>query len=157
MSPVAITAISNDKKDHLLLVRQPRHVAGVYSAVAGFAEIGEPIEDTVRREVAEEVGLDVTKIKYAGVSQQWPFPNMSLMLGFYSTVHGLPQPQIDKSELEDAQWFTRAEVKAAYENSVKWCNDPDAFNEPKERKFNSIPPAGAVAHSLIKRWLIETE
>lgn len=57
--------------------------------VADF--IGEPIEDTVRREIAEEVGLDVASIKYAGVSQPWPFPQMSLMCGFYAIVNGLPE------------------------------------------------------------------
>jgi NAD+ diphosphatase len=76
----------------------------MYSTLAGFVEPGESIEQTVHREVFEEVGLKVQNLKYFG-SQSWPFPN-SLMLGFHAEYAGgdiVCQPE----EIADAQWYTK--------------------------------------------------
>ncbi len=61
----------------------------MYTAVSGFADVGESLENTVRREIVEEVGIDVTNdcISYAGISQPWPFPNTSMMVGFHAIAH----------------------------------------------------------------------
>ena len=86
----------------LLLARAPHFVAGMFSALAGFVEAGESLEDCVRREVAEEVGLQVKNLRYYG-SQSWPFPN-SLMLAFTAEWAGgeiVPQP----GEIEQAHWY----------------------------------------------------
>ena len=86
----------------LLLARSPHYAAGMYSALAGFVEAGESLEDCVHREVAEEVGLQVQNLRYYG-SQSWPFPH-SLMVAYtasYAAGHIVPQA----SEIEDAQWF----------------------------------------------------
>ena len=86
----------------LLLARAPHYAAGMYSALAGFVEAGESLEDCVHREVAEEVGLQVHNLRYYG-SQSWPFPH-SLMVAYtasYAAGHIVPQA----SEIEDAQWF----------------------------------------------------
>lgn len=94
--------------DRVLLGRQASWPAGRYSTIAGFVEPGESLEDAVRREVAEETGITVEAIQYQS-SQPWPFP-ASLMLGF--SAHGIwapPNPNDD--ELEDAGWFTRAQVR----------------------------------------------
>lgn len=86
----------------LLLARAPHFARGMYSALAGFVEAGESIEQCIRREVAEEVGVQVGGLRYYG-SQSWPFPN-SLMIAFTAEWTGgeiVPQP----GEIEDAQWF----------------------------------------------------
>ena len=86
----------------LLLARSPSFAAGRYSALAGFVEAGESLEECVHREVAEEVGVKVRDLRYFG-SQSWPFPH-SLMVAFTARWDGgdiVPQP----GEIEDAQWF----------------------------------------------------
>jgi NAD+ diphosphatase len=86
----------------LLLARSPHYAPGMYSALAGFVEAGESLEDCVHREVAEEVAVTVQDLRYYG-SQSWPFPN-SLMVAFTARWTGgeiVPQP----GEIEDAQWF----------------------------------------------------
>ena len=87
----------------LLLARSPHYAKGMYSALAGFVEAGESLEDCVHREVAEEVGLQIQGLRYYG-SQSWPFPN-SLMVAYtaeYVSGEIVPQP----GEIEDAQWFS---------------------------------------------------
>jgi NAD+ diphosphatase len=86
----------------LLLGRSPHFQPGVYSALAGFVDPGETLEDCVAREVMEEVGVTVDKLRYFG-SQSWPFPH-SLMIAFFADYAGgdiVPQSE----EIEDAQWF----------------------------------------------------
>jgi NAD+ diphosphatase len=86
------------------LARSPHFKPGVYSAVAGFTEPGESLEQAVHREVAEELGICVQNLRYFG-SQPWPFPN-GLMVGFLADhLDGELKP--DPSELEDARWFNR--------------------------------------------------
>ena len=86
----------------VLLARSPHYVPGVYSALAGFVEAGESLEECVHREVAEEVGVRVTDLRYFG-SQSWPFPH-SLMVAYTAQwVSGDIVPQA--GEIEDAQWY----------------------------------------------------
>jgi NAD+ diphosphatase len=90
------------REGELLLARSPHYAPGVYSALAGFVEAGESLEDCVHREVAEEVGVAVTDLRYYG-SQSWPFPH-SLMLAWTARWAGgdiVPQPD----EIEDARWY----------------------------------------------------
>jgi NAD+ diphosphatase len=74
----------------------------IYSALAGFVEPGESLEGAVRREVREEVGVEVGELRYFG-SQPWPFPN-SLMIGFFAE-WASGEIAIDPTEIVDAQWF----------------------------------------------------
>jgi NAD+ diphosphatase len=97
-----------------------------YSVIAGFVEPGESLEDCVRREVAEEVGLSVTDITYAG-SQSWPFPHQ-LMIGFTASYAG-GQLCLDPNEIADAAWFTPASL-------------PDV-----------LPGTVSLARQLIDSWL----
>lgn len=86
----------------LLLARSPHYAPGVYSALAGFVEAGESLEECVHREVAEEVGVRVTDLRYYG-SQSWPFPH-SLMVAYSAKwVEGDIVPQA--GEIEDARWY----------------------------------------------------
>jgi NAD+ diphosphatase len=85
-----------------LLARKSIWAPGRYALVAGFVDNGESLEGAVAREVKEEVGVDVTDIRYVG-SQNWPFPSQ-LMIGFVAAYAG-GDITIDRSELEDARWF----------------------------------------------------
>lgn len=86
----------------LLLARSPRFAKGVYSALAGFVEPGETLEQCLEREVHEEVGIRVREVRYFA-SQPWPFPH-SLMIAFFAD-HESGEIRIDGTEIEDARWF----------------------------------------------------
>ncbi|WP_256663524.1 NAD(+) diphosphatase [Pseudomonas sp. C27(2019)] len=101
LAPCMIVVVT--RGDEILLGRSPRFVSGMYSALAGYAEPNETIEQCVEREVREEVSLEVKNIRYIG-SQNWPFPH-SLMLGFHAEYKSgdiVPEPE----EIEDARWFS---------------------------------------------------
>ncbi|MDP9086221.1 MAG: NAD(+) diphosphatase [Pseudomonadota bacterium] len=134
VDPVAIMLAEHD--DRLLLGRQPQYPAGRYSALAGFVEVGETIEAAVARELHEEAGICVADVTYVA-SQPWPFPS-SLMIG--CTARALDdQLVIDANELDDARWFTRAQVAAAM------AGLPDAAF--------LAPPRFAIAWTLLNHWL----
>lgn len=100
VSPAIIVAVV--KGDQLLLARASRFPQAMYSVLAGFVEPGESLEECVRREVKEEVGVEVTNIRYFG-SQPWPFPH-SLMIGFTAQYAG-GEITMDGKEIVDAGWF----------------------------------------------------
>jgi NAD+ diphosphatase len=101
LSPAIIVAIKKDNK--LLLAKNRLHPGTFYSLIAGYVEAGETIEETVKREVMEEVGIDVKNIKYYK-SQPWPFSS-SLMLGFFAEYDGNNSIKIDNVEISHADWF----------------------------------------------------
>ena len=101
LSPSIIVAIH--RHNEILLARNVRFPPGMYSVLAGFVEPGETLEETVAREVYEEVELEVNNIRYFG-SQPWPFPN-SLMLGFTAD-YAAGEIKIDEIEIEDARWYS---------------------------------------------------
>ena len=118
------------REDRALLARQPRFPKGMYSALAGFVEPGESLEQCVHREVGEEVGLRVERLRYHG-SQGWPFPQ-SMMIGFLAEV-GPGEVVLEEDELEEARWFGRDELA-----------EPQGF---------FYPPPMSLAHHLIREWL----
>jgi NAD+ diphosphatase len=93
--------------DRVLLARKAAWAPGRYALVAGFVDNGESLEGAVRREVKEEVGLDVKDVQYVG-SQNWPFPSQ-LMVGFVASYAG-GEITLDPEELEDARWFPRDDL-----------------------------------------------
>src|SRR5688572_2061930 len=115
--------------DWCLLGRQPRWPRGVYSALAGFVEPGESLEDAVAREVMEEAGIAIDGCEYHS-SQPWPFPS-SIMLGFWATARR-GEVRVDAAELEEATWFHRDQVLA---QEVR------------------LPPKLSIARRLIDDWL----
>ena len=123
LSPSIIVLI--EKGSQMLLARNANWPTNMYSTLAGFVEPGESIEQTVHREIMEEVGLRVTNLRYAG-SQSWPFPN-SLMLGFHCEYAG-GEIVCQEEEIADAQWF-------------------DADNLP------NMPPKTAISRWLIDEFL----
>ncbi len=100
LSPSIIVLVT--RGEEMLLARNAAWPNGMYSTLAGFVEAGESIEQTVHREVLEEVGLNVGKLRYFG-SQSWPFPN-SLMLGFHAE-YERGDIVCQEGEIADAQWF----------------------------------------------------
>jgi NAD+ diphosphatase len=116
ISPAVMVLIS--RGDELLLARSHRFKPGVFSALAGFVEAGETLEQCAAREVREEVGLEITNLRYFG-SQSWPFPD-SLMVAFFADyAGGTIQP--DPNEIEDAGWFSRSALPALPEPmSLAW-------------------------------------
>lgn len=103
VSPAIMTLVTRGRE--LLLARKAVWPRGRYSALAGFVEPGEMLEDTVARETREEVGVEVADIRYFG-SQPWPFPH-SLMIAFTAEyAGGVLKP--DGVEIEEAQWFDAA-------------------------------------------------
>ena len=105
LSPAVIVAVT--KGDKLLLARNKSFPSGRYSVLAGFVEAGETLEECIKREIKEEVGIEVKNIRYFG-SQSWPFPN-SYMLAF-TAEHDKGEIRIDDSELADAGWFGADEM-----------------------------------------------
>lgn len=103
ISPAIIVAILC--KDRILLASNANFRTNFYSLVAGYADIGESLEETVAREVKEEVGLDVRNIRYYK-SQPWPFSG-SMMIGYIAEADDTKPINIDKKEISDAAWFTR--------------------------------------------------
>ncbi|UCG11102.1 MAG: NAD(+) diphosphatase [Deltaproteobacteria bacterium] len=101
ISPAIIVAVL--KENRILLARASHFPPGLYSVLAGFVEPGETFEDCVRRELMEEVGVEVRNISYFG-SQPWPFPN-SLMVAFTAS-YASGEVTVDKTEILDAGWFT---------------------------------------------------
>lgn len=136
--PVTIMLVEHEGR--ILLGRQPRFPAGRYSALAGFVEPGETIEEAVAREVFEEAGVRVRDVTYVA-SQPWPFPS-SLMIGCHAHADDAAIT-IDTTELEDVRWFTREDVVDALE----------AIERDENGRSFGAPPATAVAHVLLRWWL----
>jgi len=144
--PVMLVLVT--RGDRCLLSHSKKHPPGVYTALAGFMEPGESIEECVRREVKEEAGVAVGKVTYHS-SQPWPFP-YSIMIGCLAEATA-GDITIDDKELEDAQWFTREQVKVGLDNSSK-VN----FLEGTTADFR-IPPALSLAHQVIRDWLLKNK
>ncbi|HEX6618718.1 MAG TPA: NAD(+) diphosphatase [Solirubrobacteraceae bacterium] len=129
--PVVIMLVTDS--DRALLGRQAQWPAGRYSALAGFVEPGESLEEAVAREVREEAGVWLADVRYRS-SQPWPFPS-SLMLGFAARWAG-GEPVVRDGELEDVGWFTRDAIVGG-----------DVL----------LPPPTAIARRLIDEWLGDDE
>jgi len=122
--------------DRCLLGRSGRFAASMWSCLAGFVEPGEAIEDAVRRETLEEAGIRCGRVTYFR-SQPWPFP-MSLMIGCHAEALN-DDIVVDRSELEDARWFSREEVVL-----MLMRQHPDGLG---------TPPPVAIAHHIIRAWV----
>jgi NAD+ diphosphatase len=106
----------------------------MYSTLAGFVEVGESLEDTLRREIMEEVGIEIGAIRYRS-SQPWPFPQ-SLMLGFRAEAVS-ETIRVQADELEDARWFER-----------------DLLRDEMRRPVR-LPGPDSIARFLVDEWLAE--
>jgi NAD+ diphosphatase len=128
--PAVIMLVTDGER--ALLGRQAAWPAGRYSTLAGFVEPGESLEDAVRREVAEEVGVEVGEVTYFG-NQPWPFP-ASLMVGFFA--HAVSTAiSVDEDEIEAARWFTREGMRAEAEQGTL-----------------VLPGGISISRSLVEAW-----
>ena len=132
VDPVVIMIAEHD--GHALLGRQPAFPPGRYSALAGFLEPGESIEEAVAREIMEEAGIPVDDVRYVA-SQPWPFPSSLMIACTARAAHD--RITLDADELEDAIWVSRAEVLAVL------AGEPGRFLPP---------PPYAIAYSLLTAW-----
>ncbi len=123
IAPAVITIITNDKGE-AVLAHNKNFTSGFYSLIAGFNEAGENLEETVAREIKEEINIDVKDTRYI-LSQPWPFPG-SLMLGFSASYNG-GELKPDGIEIDDARWFSREALP-------------------------SLPPSASVSRFLIDLW-----
>jgi len=135
-----VTRVDEAGVEHCLLGRNAKWPTGMYSTLAGFVESGESLEHAVIREVFEESGVHVEDVRYLA-SQPWPFPR-SIMLGFIAraTTH---QITLDENELEDAQWFSREQLRSF----GPWGDSDFSYQ---------LPRRDSIASYLINQWM-ETE
>ena len=126
--------------ERCLLGRGRRRVGTRFSCLAGFMEPGETLEEAVRREILEESGIRVGRVRYLA-SQPWPFPS-SLMMGFLAEALS-EEITIDPDELAEARWFERDEVRAMVERSRS--------DEPVPGMV-TLPPPLAIGHQIARRW-----
>lgn len=178
VDPVVIMLVIDRENDRALLSRQSRYVPRMWSCLAGFIEPGESLEEAVRRETWEETGIEVGEVIYHS-SQPWPVGPSSmpcqLMVGFFAYAKSL-EINVDKDELEDAQWHNREEVKKAltfteYEKAQRTAaikveqickgvkqsqNLTSDFNtESEELAPMFVPGPYAIAHHLISTWAFQ--
>ena len=132
--PVVIMLVTHG--DKCLMGRQKQFPQGMWSCLAGFVEVAETIEDAVRREILEESGIRCSDVSYY-MAQPWPYPS-SLMIGCTATALN-EDIVVDRSELEDARWFDRAEAMQMLKRT-----HPDGMTGP--HPF-------AIAHHLLGQWL----
>jgi len=125
ISPAVIVLVR--RGDRVLLGRGNHLPPGLYSTLAGFVEPGETLEEAVRREIREEVGIELAEVRYFG-SQPWPFPD-SLMIGF-TAEHAGGELRVDPAEIAEAHWCALEELPP-------------------------VPPAFSIARTLIDAWVRE--
>jgi NAD+ diphosphatase len=129
----AVIMLVTDPDDRCLLARNSAWPPRRMSVLAGFVEPGESIEQAVAREVFEETAIAVGQIRYLG-SQPWPLPR-SLMLGFQAVAAGGQRIVVDKEEIGEARWFSRAELRASIDEGEL-----------------AIAPSSSIARRLIEYW-----
>ncbi|KAA8535068.1 hypothetical protein F0562_030071 [Nyssa sinensis] len=180
VDPVVIMLVIDRENDRALLSKQSRFVPRMWSCLAGFIEPGESLEEAVRRETWEETGIEVGEVVYHS-SQPWPVgPNSmpcQLMIGFFAYAKSL-EINVDKEELEDAQWHSKEDVRKAltfaeYKKAQttaatkvdqmckgveKGQNISTDFNvESGELAPMFVPGPFAIAHHLISSWVYQGE
>jgi NAD+ diphosphatase len=129
----AVIMLVTDPDDRCLLARNRRWPERRLSILAGFVEPGESAEQAVAREVGEETGITVARVRYVG-SQPWPMPQ-SLMLGFRASAAGDLEIRVDDDEIAEAHWFSRDELRSALSS-----------------REILLPPPVSIAHRLIESW-----
>ena len=153
--PSMIASISSRCGTKILLARSPRHPPKMHTVLAGFVEAGETFEKAVARETWEEAGIriDEDSVKYVG-SQPWPFPQSS-MVAFEATADETQTLNIDETEIVEARWFDKEEVRKATQVEGRVMEHDVAKQALAEDPALSllIPPKRVIARKLIDNWL----
>jgi NAD+ diphosphatase len=135
-----VTIMLAVRGERALLGRNRRRPGNRFSCLAGFMEPGETLEEGVRREVHEEAGIRVGRVRYLAC-QPWPFPS-SLMMGFLCEAL-TEEITVDPEELAEARWFSRDEIRAMVARAATGPDDPSQV---------SLPGPVAIAHHICRRW-----
>ncbi|MFD1152024.1 NAD(+) diphosphatase [Saccharothrix hoggarensis] len=133
----AVICLVHDGADQVLLARGEGWPEGRYSVLAGFVEAGESLEACVAREIEEEVGVEVSGIRYLG-SQPWPFPR-SLMVGFEAVGDPTVPLRLAEGEIAQARWVSRSDVRRA-------------LAEPGSVPDLLLAPGASIAYRMIQSW-----
>ncbi|XP_052533480.1 NAD(P)H pyrophosphatase NUDT13, mitochondrial isoform X4 [Tympanuchus pallidicinctus] len=145
MSPVVIILVSDGSR--CLLARQASFPQGMYTALSGYCDVGEAVEEAARREVAEEVGLEVESLWYSA-SQHWPFPSSCLMIACHALVRRQQlEISVNSLELEEARWFGLEEIMEGLKR------EPRSAKQDNGSFLPWFPPKQAIAHKLINEWV----
>ncbi|KAG4932942.1 hypothetical protein JHK87_046944 [Glycine soja] len=177
VDPVVIMLVIDRENDRALLAKRPMRIARLYTCLSGFTEPGESLEEAVRRETWEETGIEVGEVVYHS-SQPWPVaPNSipcQLMVGFFAYAKSL-EITVDKTELEDAQWFSREDVRKALtfakykqaqrtaaekveqmckglEKNRSLASDLNVESADEQHASIVVPGPFAIAYHLISSW-----
>lgn len=172
IDPVVIMMVIDRERDRAVLGRQARFIPRMWSCLAGFIEPGESLEEAVRRETREEVGLEIGEVVYHS-SQPWPVGHGSqscqLMVGFFAFAKTFDLT-VDTKELQEARWWQREDVKAAltleeyretqmdslsklYDLTSGARNGKEEDGARKARAPAYVPGPYAIAHNLIRTWV----
>ena len=152
--PVIIMAVESVDGARVLLGRGKRAPPGLFTALAGFVEQAETIEDACRREVREESGVRVEAVSILG-SQPWPIGragSCELMIGCMARAASSDDEAEASEELQEARWFTRGEIRDALERSGMAANPYNGGDGGGVGEVLWIPPRFAIAHHLLKFW-----
>ena len=135
IDPVVIMLVVSSDGKQCLLGRNHGYPGRLVSALAGYMEPGESIEEAVRREILEEAGVSIAEVRYF-TSQPWPFPS-TLMIGCFAVAENL-KLDVNLQELESARWFSKKDVQQLF---------------AEQNQEFSAPRPIAIAHHLIRHWL----
>lgn len=154
LEPASIMLITDRTGEHCLLGRKAAWPVGRYSALAGFVEVGETIEQTVVRETFEEAGVEVDADSLRMVySQPWPFPS-SLMIGYRGlcSQEGLPTVAFDVKEMQDVKWFSKEDVRNGLEGGSTSLGD---WKPNEKEAILHFPGVSSLARIMITDWCNE--
>jgi NAD+ diphosphatase len=154
LEPASIMLITDRASSHCLLGRKAAWPVGRYSALAGFTEVGETLEQTVVRETFEEAGVVVEAGSLRMVaSQPWPFPS-SLMIGYRGVCQdqGLPNIHFDEKEMQDVRWFSKDDVRNSLEGGSTSLGD---WKPNEKESVLHFPGVSSLARVLLTQWCDE--
>mmetsp|Transcript_5808 Transcript_5808/g.14849 ORF Transcript_5808/g.14849 Transcript_5808/m.14849 type:complete len:372 (+) Transcript_5808:266-1381(+) len=152
--PAVIMLVEDQSGTRALLGRRPHSSEGAFTALSGFIDVGESIEEAVRREVWEEAGVEVGAVSVLG-SQPWPIGRAGsneLMIGCFAKALS-DNITVNTDEMMEVKWYSREELRAALANSLLEENPFAGGEGSNEAQRLYLPPPFAIAHHLVRAWV----